>query len=55
MSLSLLMRHDSKGQTLSNHKNNIYRKIDFGSLNIKLFKVKIYDYINISINQSGFN
>ena len=55
MSLSLLVKHDSKGQTLSNDKNNTYRKIDFGSLNIKLFKVKIYDYINISVNQSDFN
>ena len=50
MSLFLLRIRDSVGEGVLNHKYYNYEKIDFAWLNIKLFKVKTYDYIIISLN-----
>ena len=55
MSLFLLMVPDSVGEGVFNHKYYNNGKIDFAWLNIKLFKVKIYHNIIISINQSDFD
>ena len=50
MSLFLLMVRDSVGKGVLNNKYYNYRKIDIAWLNIKLFKVIIYDYIIILLN-----
>lgn len=53
--LFLSLIFNSVGEGNSNHKCYNHEKIDCAWLNIKLFKVKIYDYIIISLNQSDSN
>ena len=55
MFLFLLMIRDSEGECVLKHKYYNCGKIEFVWLNIKLFKVKKYDYIIISLNHSDFN
>jgi hypothetical protein len=55
MFLFLLIIPDFVGEGVFYHKYYNYGKIDYGWLNIKLFKVKIYHNIIILLNQSDFN
>jgi hypothetical protein len=52
MSLSLFITHSFVKERAVNKKHYNNKKNDVAWLNIKLFKVKIYHNINISLNQS---